>query len=197
MFIGVSLTFFRLGQYVSNCVDIDKKNESNKSKNYLLGAVVVTIVLGVLMTLRGGVYQTIVPVDIINKSDLIKESWYFWDDILEEVKTAAKTEGPSADVVIERENVEWCPYVYYVSLDDIPREPLGEDARYGRKACLKNISYPCEKIAIFIRCSVDEAKKRNSNRDRIVPDEVIDRMYANLIEPSIDEGFDEIINIDV
>ena len=69
--------------------------------------------------------------------------------------------------------------------------------RSDRKACLKSISYPCEKIAIFIRCSVDEAKKRNSNRDRIVPDEVIDKMYSNLIEPSIDEGFDEIINIDV
>ena len=48
-------------------------------------------------------------------------------------------------------------------------------------------------IAVYCDISLDEALKRNSERSRNVPYFVIQRMYNQLVEPSYDEGFDNII----
>ena len=45
-------------------------------------------------------------------------------------------------------------------------------------------------IAIVVNTSIDVAKKRNLSRERIVPDEVIERMSRKLVIPTQDEGFD-------
>lgn len=50
-----------------------------------------------------------------------------------------------------------------------------------------------EKIAYIMTTSIEEAKRRNSQRDRVVPDEVIDRMISRFQVPFYEEGFDDII----
>jgi predicted kinase len=48
-------------------------------------------------------------------------------------------------------------------------------------------------VAVFFEVPLDVAKARNSGRSRVVPVEVLDRMFNSLIPPSLNEGFDEII----
>jgi predicted kinase len=54
----------------------------------------------------------------------------------------------------------------------------------------RDIEY--EVIAVWFAVPVDECQKRNSERKRVVPKEVIDRMYKNFCPPSFMEGFDRI-----
>lgn len=52
-------------------------------------------------------------------------------------------------------------------------------------------------IAVVINTSLEDAKIRNSGRERVVPDDVIERFY-NIFKsqyPTIEEGFDDIIEI--
>ena len=55
---------------------------------------------------------------------------------------------------------------------------------------LKNI--PCKKICILMATPFDVCLKRNSVRERKVPEHVIDRMYRNFDVPWYYEGWDEI-----
>ena len=55
---------------------------------------------------------------------------------------------------------------------------------------LKNI--PCEKICVLIATPYEECLKRNQQRDRKVPEYVIDRMYRSFDVPWYYEGWDEI-----
>ena len=48
----------------------------------------------------------------------------------------------------------------------------------------------CEAIAIFFACSISECKRRQGDRDRKVPDEVIDRMVRKFEAPWYNEGWD-------
>lgn len=52
--------------------------------------------------------------------------------------------------------------------------------------------YNCEVEAVFFNIPPEVCKSRNAARDRIVPDHVIDTMFARLIPPTIGEGFDSI-----
>lgn len=49
-----------------------------------------------------------------------------------------------------------------------------------------------EKIAVLVATPYEECLKRNANRDRKVPEEVIKRMYFNFYIPQYYEGFDNI-----
>lgn len=55
---------------------------------------------------------------------------------------------------------------------------------------LKNI--PCEKVCVFFATPIEICYENNKNRDRVVPDEVIDRMYKSINIPSKNEGWDEV-----
>jgi predicted kinase len=46
---------------------------------------------------------------------------------------------------------------------------------------------------VFINPALEECLKRNSQRDRRVPDDVIKKMYSQLEPPNIEEGFNKII----
>lgn len=52
-------------------------------------------------------------------------------------------------------------------------------------------------ICVYWDLPIDECKKRNKSRNNVVPEDVIDRMYASIREnpPSNEEGFDDIIVI--
>ena len=47
-------------------------------------------------------------------------------------------------------------------------------------------------IAVFFDCSLETALRRNRQRPEPVPDEVIERIYAQLEPPSKEEGFAEV-----
>ena len=121
VFIGVALLAFRFGQWLAV-----KDRFKLRGRAYRMACGVV-LLLGMVLSLRGSAYRQIIPLDIVDKSDLIKESWYFWDDILAEVENAEQ----GSDIVIDRVNVDWCQYSYYVSLDEIPREPIEDGFPYG------------------------------------------------------------------
>ncbi|MGN0246942.1 MAG: AAA family ATPase [Lachnospiraceae bacterium] len=55
---------------------------------------------------------------------------------------------------------------------------------------LKNI--PCEKICVLIATPYEECLKRNAERERKVPEHVIERMYRSFDVPWYYEGFDDI-----
>lgn len=59
-----------------------------------------------------------------------------------------------------------------------------------RKNVLKRIEdIKCKKYLYYIPISVEEAMKRQEGRERKVPIEVVQRMYDNFQEPSMDEGW--------
>ena len=49
-----------------------------------------------------------------------------------------------------------------------------------------------EVICVFINTPIEECKRRNSLRDRKVPEWVIDKMASRLKAPSLKEGFKEV-----
>ena len=85
---------------------------------------------------------------------------------------------------------------------------IKEDLKNG-ESCIydaTNISYkrrmaflnelnkiPCKKLCYLIATPYEECIKNNSNRERKVPEEVIERMYRNFDIPWYYEGWDEII----
>ena len=65
-------------------------------------------------------------------------------------------------------------------------------SRKRRRAFLNTVPKNVHKTAIMIVRSFDECVKNNNNRDRVVPIEVIERMFKHLTIPALEEGFDEI-----
>lgn len=62
-----------------------------------------------------------------------------------------------------------------------------------RKAFVESLNkIQCEKICIFVATDYDLCLKRNKKRDRVVPEEVIKKMYMNFDIPQYREGWDEI-----
>lgn len=121
VFIAMAFIVFAFGAWLKQIAHID----FSIYKLGITSACLVTIAVAYILV--GGHYKSIIQVDIVNRAALIKESWEFWDDILVEIENAE----PNSDVVIDRENVDWCQYCYYVGLDDIKKEKLSEEARYG------------------------------------------------------------------
>jgi protein phosphatase len=62
---------------------------------------------------------------------------------------------------------------------------IGERRPYIKTAQM----YGAEIEAVFLDTPVDVCKQRNQARDRVVPDDVMDRFAAKLRVPSVDEGF--------
>lgn len=52
-----------------------------------------------------------------------------------------------------------------------------------------------EFIAVFVNTPLEKALAQNANRVRVVPDEVINRHFAQLVKPTLEEGFSKIIEI--
>lgn len=62
-----------------------------------------------------------------------------------------------------------------------------------RRAFVESLNkIKCEKICIFVATDYDMCLKRNKKRDRVVPEEVIKKMYMNFDVPQYREGWDEI-----
>lgn len=52
-----------------------------------------------------------------------------------------------------------------------------------------------EVIAYVVKTDIATAKKRNAARTRKVPEWVIDKQFAKFVQPSRNEGFDDVINV--
>lgn len=63
-----------------------------------------------------------------------------------------------------------------------------------RKQLLEEFNF-CNVIAVYVDTPKKICYERNAARSRVVPKEVIDRMAAALVEPSVDEGFAQVIRI--
>lgn len=50
-------------------------------------------------------------------------------------------------------------------------------------------------VAVFFQVPLEVAKQRNAARTRVVPVDVLDRMFASIAPPSLEEGFTEIIKV--
>jgi predicted kinase len=53
----------------------------------------------------------------------------------------------------------------------------------------------CSIDAVFFNVPVATCQRRNRKRDRVVPDEVITEMARRLVPPTIEEGFDHVIEV--
>ena len=52
---------------------------------------------------------------------------------------------------------------------------------------------PCKKILVVMDTPLEECLRRNANRERRLPDFVVENIHAKYEPPSLDEGWDEII----
>ena len=66
--------------------------------------------------------------------------------------------------------------------------------RKNRLHLISNIlkDVPCEKVCVLFATPYECCLKNNSNRERIVPEHVIERMYKNFEVPCKQEGWDDI-----
>lgn len=65
--------------------------------------------------------------------------------------------------------------------------------RRRRKGLLRQLPENTRKIALYISTEYKEVLKQNKNRDRVVPEKVIEKMYKNMHVPIYNEGWDEIV----
>lgn len=85
---------------------------------------------------------------------------------------------------------------------------IKEDLRNGKNVCMdstglnrkKRVAFlrelkriPCEKVCILIATPFEICKAQNSKRDRVVPEEVLERMIRSFQMPCCAEGFDDIV----
>ena len=71
------------------------------------------------------------------------------------------------------------------------------DATNVERKTRKNIinSFDAQHVCVYVSTDVEECKRRNAQRERVVPTEVIERMASKLVVPTVEEGFDAVIEI--
>jgi predicted kinase len=66
-------------------------------------------------------------------------------------------------------------------------------SRKRRQGLLQQLPKNIEKVACYISAEYKTVKQQNANRERVVPQDVIDRMYKNMQIPIYSEGWDKIV----
>ena len=139
VFIGLAFVAFRIGQLIGCVVKIDF------SKRVKVSIVIVCFLLAIIITKINPYSTAFIPVDIVKQASLIKETYYFWDDILEEIKNS-----DSKDVIIRRKDIAWCPYVYTCGMsDNTEKWPVGEGIYYSGSNQAASVLYGKDSIAIY------------------------------------------------
>jgi len=62
-----------------------------------------------------------------------------------------------------------------------------------RRNFVNNIKGECQKVCVVVATSLNKCLENNAKRSRVVPQNVIERMYAQFEFPLYNEGWDEII----
>jgi predicted kinase len=55
--------------------------------------------------------------------------------------------------------------------------------------------HKCDVEAVFFDVPAEECQRRNRLRDRVVPDDVIEKMAGRMVAPTIKEGFARVTNV--
>lgn len=112
-----------------------------------------------------------------------------FDKIREELYGKEDIQGCSSDVF----------KLYYQKAKDAlkMKKSVVLDATNLTKKNRKNIfkeleDINCQFVAIVFQAPLDVCLYRNSQRNKVVPKEVLTRMYYQYVEPSLDEGFSEV-----
>lgn len=64
----------------------------------------------------------------------------------------------------------------------------------SREEILKAIEgIECKKVLVVVRTSLEECLERNRKRNRQIPDQIVRFIYRDFQEPTLEEGWDEII----
>lgn len=121
------------------------------------------------------------------------------------IKKKIRTEDLTAEELLKLK-IRVCNELVFGLVDKQTREYLeaGYDVVYdatniyrsGRKKTLEKFKglYD-EAIAYYFDIPIEVAKQRNQERNRTVPEEVIEAMYRKMQEPTLKEGFSEVIRI--
>lgn len=65
-----------------------------------------------------------------------------------------------------------------------------------RKGLLSVVAdIPCKKVLVVMTTPLEECLRRNANRERKLPDFVVENIYAKYEPPIYEEGWDEIIYV--
>ena len=121
MFVGAAIIAFAVGCFIKQIIHLQVK------QTFANVGIAAVALLSALYVATGMRYAGVIQYDIYSKAPVIQASWVLWNGILDEVIAAED----GADVVIERQNVPWCQYSYYTSIDEDYKEPLSADAKYG------------------------------------------------------------------
>lgn len=77
---------------------------------------------------------------------------------------------------------------------DVVYDATNITAKY-RKALLKKLPEGTEKVAVFVTTPLETCLKRNAERSRHVPEDVILRMHDSLEAPTYCEGWNAILRV--
>ncbi len=139
LYIGMAIVLYAFGQYIGCTL-------SSKKKSYIMRAGNILAVCFVAIAIVKGTITTVVPFDIVAKRETIKNLYYIWDDILNEIEASNEK-----DVVIERHNVPWTQYSYVVGLDEGNNRLLDwTEGYYGTCNTCASIWYNKDSIAVYI-----------------------------------------------
>lgn len=121
VFIGLAVIAFRFGQWMALHFNIELKLKR------LVVSSACLVILAIVGTKINPYSTAFVPVDICRRAELIKETYYFWDGILDEIEASEDD-----DVKVYRKDIDWCPYVYGVGLanNGISDWPIADDVYY-------------------------------------------------------------------
>ena len=138
--IGICIGCIRFGRVISGKCE---KFLTGKTRMVLWG---MFGILSILALLRNGNYLKIIQIDIINKRELIAESYDYWNGIIVEIENSTED-----DVVIVRDQEPmWSPYFLYVGLveEDIYNLPL--DEIFSNDIIMPNVYYKKSSIRYIV-----------------------------------------------
>lgn len=121
MFIGVAIAVFAVGCWINQVTSV------KIGKKVLFSGNILILLILILSVVPNEKYKNIIQIDMYQRADLIRESWYYWDDILQLIESGNEED----DIVVSQKNVDWSPYSYYVGMDSTQVPMLSEDDKYG------------------------------------------------------------------
>lgn len=119
LFIGMGIIAVYIGVFISYII-----GEKNR---YVFGGFASIAVLLLVYSILTGEIKQCAQIDIVNKSEIITESYDVWNGIFREIDQAA----PDSDLIIRRPQLTWCQYVYYPGIDEEVCLPIQPGEKYA------------------------------------------------------------------
>ena len=138
LLIGMSIGCIQLGRII-------RTHETLQSNIFIKTGICVILILYLVFSvlMRRG-YQNIVQIGILQSTDLISESYEFWDDIISEIEASK-----DSDVVITRESEPtWSPYFLYMGIIEEDTYDVSKDTVYDSRLIMPNVYYGKDSIRI-------------------------------------------------